>query len=140
MDDKTANETASQLYSATAVILEFLDSRTISQDDVRRILSMPAGKLSIASAATSGVDRAARFASFMQENLFPPLPVQATITGAILAINGSGDMTTEEYLSINDRLLGNLPGDTLTIVSLSPDEKVKDCLKGTLLFSWETGL
>lgn len=140
MDNKAVYETATQLYSTTAIILEILNSGTISQDDVRRILSMPAGKLSIASAATSGVDRAARFASVMQENLFPPLPEQATITGAILAIKGSGDMTTEEYLSINDRLFGNLPDDTLTIVSLSPDENVTDCFKGTLLVSWETGL
>jgi len=140
MDNKTANETASKLYSATAIILEILDSRTISQDDVRKILSMPGGKLSIASAAISGADRATKLAAVMQENLFPPLPAEATITGAILAINGSGDMTTEEYLSINDRLLGNLPDDTLTIVTLSADENVKDSLKGTLFFLWGTGL
>jgi hypothetical protein len=140
MDNKTANETASRLYSATSIILDIFDSRTISQEDLRKILSMPSGKLSIASVETSGADRAIRFAISLQENLFPHIPKQATITGIILAIYSAGSMTTEEYQVICNKLLGNYPDDIQTIVSLSQAESAADCFKGTLLVSWETGL
>jgi hypothetical protein len=142
MDNKTAKETASRLYSATTALLGIFDdntgTRAISQEDVRRILSMPAGKLSIASVETTGADRASRFATDLQDNLFPHIPKQATITGIILAIYSAGDMTTEEYQVICNKLLGNYPDDIQTIVSLSLDERVAaDCFKGTFLVSWE---
>ena len=142
MDNETANETASRLYSATKVIMWMFDTtnQVISQEEVHRILSMPTGKLSIASIETSGADRANNFARGLQENLFPPLPEQATITGAILTIFSAGDMTTEEYQAICNKLLVNFPDETPTIVSISPDIGAADCFKGTLLVSWEAGL
>ena len=101
---------------------------------------MPAGKLSIASFETSGADRANSFARGLQENLFPPLPEQATNTGAILAIYSAGDMTTEEYQAICNKLLGNFPDDLPTIVSISPDKGDTGSFKGTLLVAWEAVL
>ena len=142
MDNETANETASRLYSATKVIMWMLDTtnQVISQEEVHRILSMPAGKLSIASVETSGANRANSFAHGLQENLFPPLPEQATITGAILTIYSAGDMTTEEYQAICNKLLANFPDDIPTIISLSQEVSAGECFKGTLLVSWDTGL
>jgi len=82
-------------------------NQVISQEEVHRILSTPAGKLSIASVETRGADRANSFARGLQENLFPPLPEQATITGVILTIYSAGDMTTEEYQAICNKLMAN---------------------------------
>jgi hypothetical protein len=49
----------------------------------------------------------------------------------------AGDMTTEEYQVICNKLLGNYPDDVQTIITLSQDESAADCFKGTLIVSWQ---
>ena len=135
MDEQVTIKMATQLYRATSALLATLES--ISQEEMRGIISKPDGKMSIASAVASGDERATELATDLQTNLFPPLPVQATITGAILTLQHSGDMTTEEYLGISNQLLKNIPDNIQTIVSLSQDEAIAASFKGTLLIAWE---
>jgi len=142
MDQKTASKTAGHLYSATTALLDICcpaNTSIVTKEEIRRILSAHSGKLSIASVVTSGTDRAVKFVAGFQASLYPQLPVHAIITGVILVIYNNGDMTTEEYLVINNRLLVTLPDDTPTIISISPTENVVSCIKGTLLISWEPG-
>jgi hypothetical protein len=141
MDFKTANKTAAHLYSASTALLDLcypVDTQAISQNELRSILSAPADKLSIASVVTSGADRAAKLATDLQDNLFPALPTNRIITGAILVIYNGGDMTTEEYQTISNRLLGNFPNDIPSVVSLAFDKSVGCSIKGTLLITWTT--
>jgi hypothetical protein len=141
MDITTTNKTAAHLYRATAALVDIWGSSgslTVSQEEVRNFLSMPSGKLSIASVVTSGADRATRLAAGLQENLFPALPTDGIITGVILVMYNGGDMTTEEYLVMCNRLLEPLPDEIPTIVTLSHNDDADNSLKGTLLISWMT--
>ena len=140
MDENTASETASLLYSTTTALLSLLNTtnQAVSQDEVNRILEQPGGKLSAASTVNGGKDRAAKLAASLQENLFPSIPEQAKITGVILVINYSGDMTTEEYLLISEHLLGKFPEDIHSIFSLCQNDSIANNFKGTLLVTWET--
>jgi len=142
MDQKNASKTAGRLYCATTALLDICcpaDTPVVTNDEIRHILSAHSGKLSISSATTSGTDRATKFVAGLQENLYPQLPVYGAITGIILVIYNNGDMTTEEYLVINNGLLRTLPDDSPTIISISPSEEVDGSIKGTLLVSWVLG-
>jgi hypothetical protein len=137
MDGTTTIETASQLYNAATTLLNLFDSKTVSSDDMHSIFTGPTGRLSIASVAVSGENRATRFAKDLLEHLFPPLPEQARISGVIFSIYSTGTMTTEEYAVINRSLLDNIPDGVPTIVNLSQQGEYNECFKGSLIISWE---
>ena len=140
MDFKTTKTTAEHLYRATTALLDICSSsgsHAVTEAEIQRILSTHSDKMSIASVTVSGEDRAVKFVTDLQENLFPPLPVKRIISGAILVIYNGGDLTTEEYLFISNKLLGTLPDDIQTIVSLSQNGNVGNSIKGTLLILWQ---
>ena len=140
MDFKTTKTTAEHLYRATTALLDTFSSsgsHAVTGGEIQGILSTHSDKMSIASVTVSGVDRAVNIVTELQENLFPPLPVKRIISGAILVIYNGGDLTTEEYLLISNRLLGTLPDDIQTIVSLSQNGNVGNSIKGTLLILWQ---
>ena len=140
MDFKTTQTTAENLYKATTALLDICSSsgsNAVTAEEIQGILSTHSDKMSIASVTVSGVDRAVNIVTELQENLFPPLPVKRIISGAILVIYNGGDLTTEEYLLISNRLLGTLPDDIQTIVSLSQNGDVGNNIKGTLLILWQ---
>ncbi len=140
MDFKTTQTTAENLYKATTALLDICSSsgsNAVTAEEIQGILSTHSDKMSIASVTVSGVDRAVKFVTDLQKNLFPPLPVKRIISGAILVIYNGGDLTTEEYLLISNKLLGTLPDEIQTIVSLSQNGNVGNSIKGTLLILWQ---
>jgi len=137
MDDTTTIEIASQLYNAATALLNLFDSKTVSSDDIHSIFSGPTGRLSISSVAVAGENRATRFAKDLLEQLFPPLPAPARISGVIFSIYSAGTMTTEEYAAINRSLLENIPDEIPVVVNLSQQGEYDECFKGSLIISWE---